>query len=323
MNSQITLWRSWRVRAAAIVLFVFAALQLVRPSLPNLPVTADLQAPPAVKEILKTACYNCHSNETHLWWYDQPVPAYWLVVDDVRSGRKRLNFSEIAKLSPGEQRAALYESINQVQFGEMPPSQYTMVHRDATITPAQLAVLKEYLHPTAAGPSPATINSEAIAAADAEYEKWIASANAAKEVPPAPNGIAFFPDYKNWKAISSTDRFDNNTIRQILGNDIAIEAIRKNQISPWPDGTAFAKVAWMQQPDEKGVVRAGKFFQTEFMIRDSKKYAKTLGWGFARWRGVELKPYGKDANFARECVGCHAPLRGTNYVFTAPIRGQQ
>ena len=241
----------------------------------------------------------------------------------MRSGRKRLNFSEIGKLSPGEQKAALYESINQIQFGAMPPAQYTIVHKDAVITPAQLAVLKEYLHPAAGGQSSMATKPEDIAAADAEYEKWTSSGGTTKEVQPALNDIAFLPDYKNWKAISSTDRFDNNTIRQILGNDIAIEAIARNQINPWPDGTAFAKVAWIQQPDEKNVVRPGKFFQVEFMIRDGKKYSQTLGWGFARWRGTELKPYGKDANFARECVGCHEPLSGTNYVFTTPIRGQQ
>ena len=41
------------------------------------------------------------------------------------------------------------------------------------------------------------------------------------------------------------------------------------------------------------------------------------------WRGAELKPYGKDANFVDECVGCHRPLEDTNYVFTEPIRGQR
>ncbi len=127
-------------------------------------------------------------------------------------------------------------------------------------------------------------------------------------VAPAPNGIAFLPEYKDWKAISSTERFDNHTMRVILGNDAAVKAIAENHINPWPDGTAFAKVAWLQQPDEKGLVRTGAFFQVEFMIRDSEKYAGTKGWGWARWRGADLKPYGKDATFAKECIGCHDPL---------------
>jgi hypothetical protein len=56
------------------------------------------------------------------------------------------------------------------------------------------------------------------------------------------------------------------------------------------------------------------------MIRDSKKYAATKGWGWARWRGAGLKPYGEDAGFTAECVGCHTPVRDKDYVFTTPPR---
>ena len=60
---------------------------------------------------------------------------------------------------------------------------------------------------------------------------------------PAPNGLNFFPDYRDWKPVSTTDRFDNNTMRVILGNDVANRAIAANNIHPWPDGAAFAKIA--------------------------------------------------------------------------------
>jgi hypothetical protein len=112
-------------------------------------------------------------------------------------------------------------------------------------------------------------------------------------------------------------------MREILGNEVAVKAIAENHIDPWPDGTAFAKVAWFQRADQQGIARPGAFFQVEFMIRDSKKYGDTLGWGWARWRGADLKPYGESAAFTNECVGCHSPLRNTDYVFTEPIRGQQ
>jgi Cytochrome P460 len=75
--------------------------------------------------------------------------------------------------------------------------------------------------------------------------------------------------------------------------------------------------------DEHGFVRSGSFFQVEFMIRDSRKYADTLGWGWARWRGADLKLYGKGADFTGECVGCHTPLSRTDHVFTEPIPIQQ
>jgi hypothetical protein len=305
---------------AAFSGIVFVALQFVRPELANPPVAADIDAPPEVQQILRTSCYNCHSNETRLPWFDRIVPAYWIAVRDVKAGRKRLNFSEIGKLPIAQQKAALYESVSQIELGAMPLPAYKRVHPESIISTEQLALLKKYLTP----PSlilPSTLAE--IAAADAQYDKWIHAGHAAPQVAAAPNGIAFLPDYKNWKTISSTERFDNHTMRQILGNDIAVKAIAENHINPWPDGTAFAKVAWFQQVDEKGLIRPGAFFQVEFMIRDSKQYASTLGWGWARWRGADLKPYGKDAAFTNECVGCHKPLLNTNYVFTMPIRGQQ
>lgn len=68
----------------AVCVVVFAALQLIHPKLDNPPVTAEIKAPPEVKRILKTSCYNCHSNETHLFWFDRVAPAYWIVTSDVK-----------------------------------------------------------------------------------------------------------------------------------------------------------------------------------------------------------------------------------------------
>ena len=72
---------------------VFAVLQVVRPGIPVKPATAELQAPPEVKHILEKDCYSCHSDQRRLSWFDQIVPAYWLVRQDVLSARERLNFS--------------------------------------------------------------------------------------------------------------------------------------------------------------------------------------------------------------------------------------
>jgi len=48
------------------------------------------------------------------------------------------------------------------------------------------------------------------------------------------------------------------------------------------------------------------------------KYSSTGGWGYARWLGMEQKPYGKDDSFENECVGCHTPVKHNDYVFTHP-----
>jgi Haem-binding domain/Cytochrome P460 len=300
-----------KVVIAAVI--VVGAIQLYRPALPNPPVTADLQAPEPVKQILRTSCYDCHSNETRLPWFDQLAPAYWLVARDVKSGRAHLNFSEIARLPAPAQQAMLYESVNQIRLGAMPMPRYTRIHPHAALTDAQIATLEQYLHPFAAASTapPAAPTQPAVAPAP--------TPTTPRPVQNEPNGMAFLPDYKNWKPISTTERGDNHTMRVILGNDIAIKAIADKNIQPWPDGAAFAKVAWQQAPDEHGVIHPGKFAQVEFMVKDKTRYASTAGWGWGRWRGTDLKPYGTSAHFDRECVSCHLPVRDNDFVYTQPI----
>src|ERR1700691_1023777 len=185
-----SLWRSilWIVAALAVA---FAGIQFIRPALPNPPVTADLQVPPEVKQILTDSCYNCHSNQTVSSWFDQPVPAYWLVVRDVREGRKHLNFSEIGKLPASQQQAILFEAVSQIELGAMPLPAYKQVHPESVITREQLAVLKNYLPP----PAQAAATAAEIGVADAQYDRWIQSVGVSPIVAPAPNGIAFLPEY--------------------------------------------------------------------------------------------------------------------------------
>jgi hypothetical protein len=305
------------VMICAIGFTILLAAQLIRPPITHPPVTADLAAPPEVKQIFRTSCYDCHSNETKLLWFDQIVPAYWLVANDVKQGRQHLNFSEIGHLPAAQQKGLLYEAVNHIQLGAMPPALYTRMHPDAVVQPAQLQILKDYLNPPSA---PMVASQSELTSDQLQLDQWRQAANRPANVSPAPNGIEFQPDYRDWQAVSTTDRFDNQTLRAILGNPTAVKAIAEKHTNPWPDGTAFAKVAWLARGDGRGDVRAGAFFQVEFMIKNQSKYAATKGWGFARWRQATLVPYGKDAGFTSECVGCHMPMRSSDYVYTVPLR---
>jgi Cytochrome P460 len=140
------------------------------------------------------------------------------------------------------------------------------------------------------------------------------------KVAPAPNGITIPEGYKNWRLIAPSYRTDNKTIRVIIGNDAAIAAVRAGKTNPWPDGAILGKLVWKEKADEAWptAIVPGAFAHAEFMIKDSKKYAETGGWGYARWLGLDQKPYGKDANFAQECVACHTPRKPNDWVFTAP-----
>jgi hypothetical protein len=55
------------------------------------------------------------------------------------------------------------------------------------------------------------------------------------------------------------------------------------------------------------------------MVKDAARYKDTEGWGWGRWRGLNLQPYGKDAHFVGECTTCHMPVRGNDAVYTLPI----
>lgn len=135
--------------------------------------------------------------------------------------------------------------------------------------------------------------------------------------PVAPNGIALVEGYRDWQVIAPSYRSDKGHIRVVLGNATAIRACRAGK-RPFPDGTVFAKIAWnaAKHPRFPVAELPAAFVQVEFMIKDSGKYKKTGGWGFARFVGDNYMPYGKDADFVQECFGCHKPVADNDFVFT-------
>jgi hypothetical protein len=139
----------------------------------------------------------------------------------------------------------------------------------------------------------------------------------ATDLPVAPNGIPYFKGYRVWPAIAPSARPDKDHIRLIFGNDIAMDALRRG-IRPVPDGAILAKAAWTtkKHPQFPVAVVPDKFVQVEFMVKDKVKYQATGGWGFARFVGDKLQPYGKDAGFVQECFGCHTPVKDNDFVFT-------
>jgi hypothetical protein len=296
----------------------FGVIQFIRPVIPNPRVTADIEAPATVQSIIKRACYDCHSNETNLRWYDKISPVYWQVAAHVRDGRKGLNFSNWKTMTRADQKAKLWEAVNQVIAGAMPLKSYELVHTNAKISPDDLAILKAYATSMTAKNKPG--DTAKINAADGQHKKWKTGKATLSTIPVALNGIKVIPGYKNWQAISTTDRFDNGTMRVIFGNDIAIKAVQANNIHPWPNGSTFAKVAWEQVEDKDGNVKTGAFKQIEYMIKDDHKYASTLGWGFARFKTIKMIPYGKTVMFTTECVNCHRPQKDEDFVFTQPIK---
>jgi mono/diheme cytochrome c family protein len=292
-------------RVVVIGLVVFGLLQLARPRIPAKTAAAEIQAPPQVRQILRNDCYSCHSDERRLAWFDQIVPGYWLVRHDILIAREHLNFSTLGSQPAPVQRATLFEAVNMIQLGAMPLPSFRKLHPEAKVTPEDLATLKAYLAPWTPAPNPPP----------AQPVPAIALAS----VKPEFNSFPFDPSFETWKPISTTDRGDNNTFRFILANDIAVKAAQSGNITPWPDGARFAKIAWQQTLGADGLMHPGDFVQVELMVKDAARYKHTEGWGWGRWRGLNLMPYGKSAHFATECTSCHLPMRGNDYVYTLPL----
>jgi len=134
-------------------------------------------------------------------------------------------------------------------------------------------------------------------------------------------GIKIPPGYRDWKCISVAHEEGNlNDFRAILGNDAAIKAYRAGNL-PFPDGTIIARLAWNYVPSEENnkvfgrqqSFIAGPPTNVQFMVKDSKKYAATGGWGFAQFK--DSKPDEKAD--LKTCFPCHEPIKARDFVFTS------
>ena len=305
------------VKLAVAAIIAFALLQVIRPGISAKPATAELQAPPEVRHILENDCYNCHSDQRRLSWFDEIAPAYWLVRHDILTARSHLNFSTLGSAPPAA-RAKLFEAVNMIQLGAMPLPQFTALHPGAKVTAAELATLKAFVAPWSTTPGLSideNVNDERLVV----HHDVRATSSSLTTVEPERNGLAFDPSFEKWKLLSTTDRGDNNTFRFIPGNDIAMKAAQSGNISPWPDSARFAKIAWEQELGPDGLIHPGRFVQIELMVKGAQHYKGSDGWGWGRWLGLDLKPYGENAHFVAECTGCHMPVHGNDYVYTLPI----
>ena len=133
-------------------------------------------------------------------------------------------------------------------------------------------------------------------------------------------GIKIPHGYRDWRLISVAHEEGNlNDLRAILGNDVAIKAYREGKL-PFPDGTIIARLAWSYIPSEENnkvfgrpqSFVAGSPTNVQFMVKDSRKYATTGGWGFAQFNN------GKPADEAllKTCFPCHVPVKARDFVFT-------
>ena len=133
-------------------------------------------------------------------------------------------------------------------------------------------------------------------------------------------GIKIPPGYRDWQFISVAHEEGNlHSFAAILGNDIAIKAYRAGTL-PFPDGTIIAALHYSHVPSEENdkvfgnpqSFVPGPPTNVQFMVKDSKKYAATGGWGYAHF-DKDGKP-GTEAQL-KTCAPCHA-MASRDSVFT-------
>jgi len=133
--------------------------------------------------------------------------------------------------------------------------------------------------------------------------------------------------YRDWRLISvAREEGTLNDIRAVLGNDEGIKAYREGKL-PFPEGTIIARIAWSfdassenneifsrlaGRPVSQSFIAGPPKNGVQFMVKDSKKYAATGGWGYAQFD--EGKPAGEMT--LKSCYPCHAEIKARDFVFT-------
>ena len=131
------------------------------------------------------------------------------------------------------------------------------------------------------------------------------------------------PGYRDWKVVSvAHEAGDLNDIRAVLGNDLMIKTYREGRL-PFPEGAIIGRIAWGYVSSEENnkafgrdqsfVAGAPTEFYLQFMVKDSKKYAATGGWGYSSF-DKDGKP--TDEAAMKKCFPCHQAVKDRDFVFT-------
>ena len=130
----------WALVAVVIV------IQFIPVDRSHPPAQAEIEAPPEVTEIFRSACYDCHSYKTDWPWYGYVAPVSWWLAHHMEEAREEMNLSDWG-LMAHEKQAELREEIwEEVEEGEMPLPAYRWVHAKARLDDRQLEVLEAWSH---------------------------------------------------------------------------------------------------------------------------------------------------------------------------------
>ena len=108
-------------------------------------ISAVIPVPENVCLILKTSCYDCHSNNTNYPWYSEIMPLGWWLNHHVQEGKAELNFSEFRLYSSKKQANKLEEMKDEILGKDMPMKSYTWIHKNAILTDNQVKSISDWI----------------------------------------------------------------------------------------------------------------------------------------------------------------------------------
>ena len=137
--------------------FIFIIIQFFQPDKNNNDVllkndiTSIVSMPDTVQQLMKTACYDCHTNNTLYPWYTNIQPVGWWLNNHIEEGKRHLNFNEFASIparngkSARERQLEKLEEIKEtIKEDEMPLKSYTLIHKDAILSKAQKQLIMDW-----------------------------------------------------------------------------------------------------------------------------------------------------------------------------------
>jgi hypothetical protein len=147
-----------------------------------------------------------------------------------------------------------------------------------------------------------------------------------------PDGLAFseFKGYEEWQVISLSQ--SEHFLAAILGNPVMIDAYKAGipgNGKPFPDGAKMAKIHWTPRTSEDAPAPTtvpGTLHDVDFMVKDSKRFADSGGWGYGAFKyddasdtftPATLDDQPPQANDAKCGFACHTIVQAKDYVFTA------
>ena len=133
---------------ALIVLFILAQFFTIDKTPGNTSPENDLlvmsNAPEDVSNLLKSACYDCHSNSTNYPWYSNIAPVSWWIKRHSRKGAAKINYSEWSSYDEADRISKIRESAEFIKKGWMPIGSYKLMHPEARLTDEQRETLANW-----------------------------------------------------------------------------------------------------------------------------------------------------------------------------------